>query len=757
MSEKVLIGNVRGPQGDIGPQGDPGPQGERGLDGANVLPTSEAVAQAVTEDGPAKDALSATYATVLNGIQDVVGLIRAQQQDINILIIGDSTTAMPNSWAYQLPGKLGELFPTHTIVERRWDTTGDLAWLSPTTVATGTGARTINVWNGAKPGMAWSYQLDEARRITMTSAADFDLLMFNHGHNMTNSAGEPNWATLAEVARLAVERFRSEAPNAAVVICAQNPRTDFPGRAERNADIYRRICAERGYAFVDVTQAFHDYVAANPGVTMPDLIESGGNLHPNALGFSVWINLVMTLFSSVSARSQSVPRQGPSIGDAARNYLPNGEGSINGVTAWTQSNVTITQESTPKRSKAYSLKLAKTANGAASLIYATLPVEMLRGKTITFVAEMYLPNGVNANTGQLQLRTNAGILKSGMTDAAYNRDQWTARTVTAKIPDDATWLRAYLNVDPSAGTAFTELYLDRAAVIIGKYPSLGFTSPPSIDPTPTPGSAQIDVFTSSGTWTKPDGAKLVEIVCVGGGGAGGSGARRAAGALATGGGGGGGAAVASRVIPASALGATEAVSVGAGGAGGSGVVGDNTNGNSGANGTSSSFGAHVRATGGTAGAGGTTSGAASGGNAGSGLFAGSAGAASSATGGAGGNSSGASGGAGGGGAGGGITTGDVANAGGNGAPVASTNGLGQGTGGAIETVGGSGTNVATGSGLPGPGAGGGGASTTGAAGDGGNGGLYGAGGGGGGASRNGNVSGKGGDGASGLVLVVTSF
>lgn len=63
MSEKVLIGNVRGPQGDIGPQGDPGPQGERGLDGANVLPTSEAVAQAVTEPGPAKDALSATIAS----------------------------------------------------------------------------------------------------------------------------------------------------------------------------------------------------------------------------------------------------------------------------------------------------------------------------------------------------------------------------------------------------------------------------------------------------------------------------------------------------------------------------------------------------------------------------------------------------------------------------------------------------------------------------------------------------------------------
>ena len=57
---KVLIGDITGPAGPQGPEGPEGPQGERGLDGANVLPTSEAVAQAVTEEGPAKDALSAT-------------------------------------------------------------------------------------------------------------------------------------------------------------------------------------------------------------------------------------------------------------------------------------------------------------------------------------------------------------------------------------------------------------------------------------------------------------------------------------------------------------------------------------------------------------------------------------------------------------------------------------------------------------------------------------------------------------------------
>lgn len=56
---KVLIGNIRGPEGPEGPQG---LQGEKGLDGANVLPTSAAVAQAVREPGEARTELLTTFA-----------------------------------------------------------------------------------------------------------------------------------------------------------------------------------------------------------------------------------------------------------------------------------------------------------------------------------------------------------------------------------------------------------------------------------------------------------------------------------------------------------------------------------------------------------------------------------------------------------------------------------------------------------------------------------------------------------------------
>lgn len=102
----------------------------------------------------------------------------------------------------------------------------------------------------------------------------------------------------------------------------------------------------------------------------------------------------------------------------------------------------------------------------------------------------------------------------------------------------------------------------------------------------------VQTYTGSTTWTKPDGVRFVTVRVQGSGGAGGGAAAASASQHSVGSGGGAGA-YAESTLDATTLAATVAITVGAGGAGVSGAPGNNGN--------PSSFGSSVVAAGGTGG------------------------------------------------------------------------------------------------------------------------------------------------------------
>lgn len=286
----------------------------------------------------------------------------------------------------------------------------------------------------------------------------------------------------------------------------------------------------------------------------------------------------------------------------------------------------------------------------------------------------------------------------------------------------------------------------------------------------------IQEFTTSGTWTKPSGAKMVYVEVIGGGGGGTSGIKANA-VESEGGAGGAGGMALTRWIPASTLGATVSVTVGAGGAGYPGrtvaMLPEDFDSALAGEGGSSSFGTVVIALGGAGAAGPYTTGAGAGSEGGQGralyvntvegVYMGNAAGGSGITGAADNGRGGYSNaeGPGGGGAGGGMRADGFQRGGGTGGggfvAYDATNWdspFYHGGGGIAGAGGGGAGGIGA---TPGDGGGGGGASRLTSGGNGAVGTFPGGGGGGGGSTHTGASSGAGGAGANGVVRVYTYF
>ncbi|MGE5565496.1 MAG: DUF2793 domain-containing protein [Parcubacteria group bacterium] len=271
---------------------------------------------------------------------------------------------------------------------------------------------------------------------------------------------------------------------------------------------------------------------------------------------------------------------------------------------------------------------------------------------------------------------------------------------------------------------------------------------------------QVDVFTSSGSYSVPSWARRLRIVCVAGGGGGGGGAAGTTAANRGGGAGGGGGGRSDEEIDVSEVGATLTVTVGSGGSGGTSTTGTTSGGNGGTGGDSyvqdgSAY--LVIANGGAGGPGGTTASQA-GGSGGAGNAIGNGGGAGNAgSGGTAGTSTTYGAGPGGGGGGGGLgpaMTNSSGGAGGAGYWIGGTSRRGAAGNAGLSGAAGSAGGAKAWTRGCGGGGGGGGALGTADAGAGGAGGAPGGGGGGGGSTRDTFNSGPGGAGARGEVWII---
>lgn len=326
-------------------------------------------------------------------------------------------------------------------------------------------------------------------------------------------------------------------------------------------------------------------VTVTPGVI---LVKSVNGVTPDASGNILLVGLITNLLRNSTFETNADGWEG-SGGTVARSTAQFFSGTASLLL-------------TPTGGVAAEARTDLTANGSPSVVigetyYAAGWVMSPTGYATVDIAIDWL----NAADGVISTVTSSTV------DLIVNR--WTYLSVRGVAPALAVKARVRFRETgtPAAGDL---LYIDEAVLTV---PVIGALDTLSDVNAPTPANNDVlrwnsgagnwvnspaltiletmpnqQVFTASGTWNKPANARWVHVRCQGAGGGGGGTGATAASETALGAGGGGGG-YAESILAASALGATETVTIGAGGtvtAGAAGSAGGN-----------SSFGAHVVANG----------------------------------------------------------------------------------------------------------------------------------------------------------------
>lgn len=407
---------------------------------------------------PATDtraALSAAYAArAVDSTQGLIAKIEAGLDDATMLVVGDSTTAEPGRWVGYLAATLGEQFPTHSVNIHQFNISGTLAYDAPTTIATGTGPRALNIYNAAIGGHS-TFSWKGAKGDAAFDGLDPDLIVVALGHNEGGSAVSERW----HQQMLSLTEDLTARSDASLILVAQNPQMVSAGvsadEQEPRREVYRNIAAHRGFGFIDVCQAFLDTGQAY------ELTSDG--THPTATGYQLWADTVAEAF--VGDHKRGAPRPQPPSGftqaAATINRNPTFE---SGLAHWLTSGATAVLDTTHT---AESSAVKITGDGAgASFLYQNLPLDRVRGRWITVAARLYVPAGSVDSAGVVALSDSAGM--SSTTGHSHGKDGWRWDVVTRFIPAGATTprVRVYASVAASTGS----VWLDRAIVVEGRWP-----------------------------------------------------------------------------------------------------------------------------------------------------------------------------------------------------------------------------------------------------------------------------------------------
>lgn len=440
-----------------------GPTGPRtrltsGVTSATDAVVSGLVGNPATATG---GALSSTYASLaVDATQGVIAKIVAGLVDVDIQVVGDSTTAEPGRWVGKLATALGAKFPTHSVVIHQFNISGTLAYDAPTTIATGSGPRTIHIWNAAIGGhstMSWK----GAKGAAAFDGRNPDLTLMSLGHNEGAVAVADRW----HQQMVSLTEDLTQRSDTAFIIISQNPQTESAtpgapsiGEQEARREVYRNIAAHRGFGFIDVCQAFLD--TGDPAAITVD------GTHPNTTGYQLWADTVMQAFNGTHKKGAPRPQQPSCFTVAGPTLIRNGTFE-SGLAHWKTSGATAVIDAT--HSEVSAVKITNTGAGAGYL-YQDLVASRVAGRWVTVAARMYVPAGTVDSAGLVAIDDSTGSTTT--TGHPHGKDGFRWDVVTRFIPAGATTPR--VKIYASSVTSTDSVWCDRVVLVEGRWPRGAF-------------------------------------------------------------------------------------------------------------------------------------------------------------------------------------------------------------------------------------------------------------------------------------------
>ena len=432
-------------------------------------------------------------ATAANTARLLAKLTRGVE-DACYLYVSDSTGNELAEHIYLELVALAARFPAYTVLYYLWNDTTK-AYDTAVVVQTGTGSKTLRLYNLAISGSQPAHFLDSTRWSPGIAALAFvpDAIFISHGHNMGSVDTENAQQGCRNNLLQFTEEVSAQYPNAGMVLMSQNP-TYLTGRESWQAikaRIWQDVAAQRGYGFIDVHQAFQD--TGNPAAYV-----KADQIHPTVAsdapapnGSRLWADTFIAALR-YDPRSAAIASRPSAFVEPARNLITNGDfttWSDAGAApdGWTAINATISKDTTNVETGAYALRVVGGgASGLAGLEWVVDPAAAgikgyVDGKVITIKARVRVPSG--ATPPSLIVTDQTGGTNQRRTDLSqYATGRFVWMSVTKRLTAAPTLLRVQV-CSRVTGTTGGDISVDRVEIVEGNLPLAGayLPTPKSLD------------------------------------------------------------------------------------------------------------------------------------------------------------------------------------------------------------------------------------------------------------------------------------